>query len=246
VRSPEGWTDGVCYVCRSVVRVHRVLYDGGTWLCADCSISLSATDASTSPATPAVDRTPLTAEFRMGSDFQGIPHIQACVDAGIVQCFPDGSYRPSLPVNRAAMAVFVARALAGGDSGVPDGPTVPTFQDVPVGHWAYKYIEYCHEHGVVGGYGDATYRPELMVNRGLMAVFVARAMAGGDANVPDDPNGPAFFPDVQSGHWASKFVEYCHDRGFVNGYWDGTYRPEIMVDRGVMAVYVQRAFQLPM
>jgi hypothetical protein len=32
----------------------------------------------------------------------------------------------------------------------------------------------------------------------------------------------------------------------VKGYWDGTYRPNELVNRGAMAVYVQRAFELPM
>jgi len=71
-------------------------------------------------------------------------------------------------------------------------------------------------------------------------------MAGGDSNVPDDPDGTPFFPDVAADYWAYKYVEYCHDHGVVGGYWDGTYRPEEVVNRGAMAVYVQRAFDLPM
>jgi hypothetical protein len=41
------------------------------------------------------------------------------------------------------------------------------------------------------------------------------------------------------------WVEYCYAQGIVQGYWDG-YHPEETVNRAQMAVYIQRAFQLPM
>jgi len=104
--------------------------------------------------------------------------IQACVDAGIVGGYSDGTYRPALVVNRDAMAVFVARGMAGGDSNVPSGPSTATFPDVPVSpveHWAYKYVEFAVDNLVVGGYPDGTYRPGDPVTRDQMAVFVYRA-----------------------------------------------------------------------
>ena len=90
-------------------------------------------------------------------------------------------------MTRDMMAVFISRALAGGDSLVPTGPATATFTDVPTTHWAYKYVEYAVDQGVVGGYSDGTYRPTLTVTRDMMAVFVARAMCGGDASVPTGP-----------------------------------------------------------
>jgi len=170
--------------------------------------------------------------------------IEACVSAGIVGGYPDGSYRPDVVVTRDQMAVYIARALALGDANVPTGPAVATFPDVPTDYWAFRYVEYCYASGVVGGYWDG-YRPGEPVNRAQMAVYVARAMAGGDASVPDDPDGTPFFPDVPADYWAYKYVEYCHDQEVVGGYWDG-YRPEEAVNRAQMAVYVQRAFHLPM
>jgi PKD repeat protein/Tol biopolymer transport system component len=177
------------------------------------------------------------------TDFWATDYILACVNAGIVGGFGD-LYRPTLAVTRDAMAVFISRALAGGDSLVPTGPPTATFSDVPTSHWAYRYVEYAVDNGVVGGFGSL-YRPTLTVTRDSMAVFVARAMAGGDASVPTGPP-TAFFTDTPTDHWAFRYVEYCHDEGVVGGYADGTYRPLLAVDRASMAVYVQRAFALPM
>jgi len=101
--------------------------------------------------------------------------IQSCVDAGIVGGFDPTHYGPTMVVNRDAMAVFVARGMAGGESNVPAGPGTATFSDVPVGYWAYDHVEYAVAHSVVGGYGDGTYRPTLSVTRDQMAVFVYRA-----------------------------------------------------------------------
>jgi len=179
------------------------------------------------------------------SNYWAIHQIDACKQAGIVSGYGDATYRPLQPVSRDQMAVFISRALAGGDSGVPAGPGTASFSDVPTGYWAYKYVEYAKAQGVVGGYPDGTYQPAAPVDRAQMAVFVARAMVGGEANVPPGP-GTAFFPDVPTDYWAFKYVEYIKSQSVTGGYPDGTYRPTLGVTRDQMAVYVQRAFALPM
>jgi PKD repeat protein/Tol biopolymer transport system component len=173
-----------------------------------------------------------------------LDYIFACAQADLVGGYEDGTYRPDLPVTRDAMAVYIARALAGGDAAVPVGPSTATFTDMPTDHWAYRYVEYAVDQGVVGGYGSL-YRPTVTVTRDAMAVFVARAMCGGESGLPSAPP-TAFFSDVPTDHWAFRYVEYCHDEGVVGGYGDGTYRPLLAVTRDAMAVYVQRAFDLPM
>ena len=172
--------------------------------------------------------------------------VLSCVMADIVGGYPDGTYQPTGSIDRAQMSVFISRALAGGDGNIPD-PSVVTFPDVTDTHWAYKWVEYAHDNGIVGGYPDGTYQPDNVVDRGQMAVFIARAMAHGDAGVPD-PVGDPTFPDVTPDNewaWAYKYVEYITDQGITSGYGDG-YHPEYVCTRDQMAIYVQRAFDLPM
>jgi hypothetical protein len=171
--------------------------------------------------------------------------IEACADAGIVAGYDDSTYRPDLTVTRDQMAVYVARALAGGEAEVPAGPAQPTFSDIPLGHWAYRHVEYSVARGVVLGYDDGTYRPYQAVDRGQMAVFMARAIAGGDEQVPAGPPEPTF-PDAPADFWAYKYVEYVADpaRAVTQGYPDGTYRPAHRCTRDQMAVYVARGFGL--
>ncbi len=180
-------------------------------------------------------------------DHWACEEILACVDAAIVSGYPDGTYHPELAVTRDQMAVYIARALAGGDENVPEFTDTPTFPDVDGTHWALKYVEYAVDQNVVAGYLDGSYHPEYQVTRDQMAVYVARALVApeGEAGLADyTPADPRNFPDVASGFWAYTHVEYCVEHGVVAGYLDGLYHPEYVVTRDQMAVYVARAFGL--
>ncbi len=183
--------------------------------------------------------------------FWAYAEIEACTDANIVNGYPDNTYQPGNPVTRDQMAVYISRALVGGDANVPTGPATPSFSDVPTTQWAYKYIEYCYAQQVVIGFPDGTYQPSLSVDRGQMAVFIARAIAT-PTDRPDlisyIPPTTATFPDVPTSFWAFKFVEYIAQPSIAvtHGYPDGDYHPEYPCTRDQMAVYVARAFKLPM
>ena len=168
--------------------------------------------------------------------------IEACYDAGIVAGYGDGLYHPDRSVTRDLMAVYIARALAGGDDNVPPDSAYPTpsFGDVDSDDWAYNYIEYAAQNNVVQGYeypdlehpGEiiSLYEPLWTVTRDQMAVYVARALVAptGEAALADYvPADPRNFPDVPAtGYgddgtepfWAYKHIEYCVEHGVVNGY----------------------------
>jgi len=181
------------------------------------------------------------------ADHWAFPEIERCAMAGIVTGYEDGTYRPLLSVSRDQMAVFIARAVAGSDDSVPAGPAQPSFPDAPAEHWAYRYIEYAAANHIVTGFTEGEYRPELAVDRGQMAVFLARSIVSptGDEGLADyiSPAQPTF-PDVPEDHWARKHVEYVASQGIAGGYPDGTYRPESVCTRDQMAVYIARAFAL--
>lgn len=174
--------------------------------------------------------------------------VLTCVKAAIVGGYPDGVYLPDAPVTRDQMAVFVARALTGGDELVPSAPPTPTFSDVPADHWAYQYVEYAAAQNIVGGYEGDLYEPSWNVTRGQMAVFIARALVApsGDAGVSAGPTEPTF-PDVTSANawsWCYNHVEHIAGLGVTQGYFDDLYHPEYVCARDQMAVFVARAFGL--
>ncbi len=199
--------------------------------------------------------TAVTVVFRRFADvprgFWARLDILAAARSGTVAGYDDGTYHPEISVTRDQMAVYISRALAGGDAHVPTGPATATFDDVPVDHWAFKYVEYAQANNIVQGYDLHTYGPAIELDRAQMAVFIARAVAD-PADRPDLPSytPPASptFPDVPTDFWAYKHIEYVADpaRAIVHGYNDGNYHPEYVCTRDQMAVFVARAFGLGM
>jgi hypothetical protein len=120
------------------------------------------------------------------------------------------------------------------------------FSDVPWENWAVDYIHACAHAGVVNGYPDGLYHPEIAVTRDQMAVYIARVLVSpsGDAGIPDPPATPTFL-DVPATHWAYKHIEYAASQSVVEGYEDGTYQPGTEVTRDQMAVYVARSMVAP-
>ena len=167
--------------------------------------------------------------------------IQACADGGVVAGYDDGTYQPGGSVTRDQMAVYIARALAGNDGNVPPFAGAPTFPDTDANYWALKYVEYAVSHDVLAGYDDGQYHPGLPVDRGQMAVYVARAK-GWVVIGEDMTQAPELFPDVPAGYWAGTAVQECMEHQVVAGYDDGLYRPEQTVTRDQMATYVARGF----
>ncbi len=183
------------------------------------------------------------------SCFWAFGEIEACVNADVVRGYLDNTYRPEYAVTRDQMAVYISRGVAGGDEDVPEFTGAPTFPDVPEGFWALDHVEYAVAQNVVEGYEDGTYHPEYEVDRGQMAVYVARSLVApsGEAALADYvPADPRDFPDVPEDFWAYPHIEYCVEHGVVQGYGDGLYHPEYTVTRDQMAVYVAKAFELAM
>jgi len=200
-------------------------------------------------------------EYTLPADFLDVgpghwaySEIMACVVAGVVQGYPGNIYLPDNTVTRAQMAVYIARALAGGEGQVPEPQGDPTFTDVADDFWAYPDIEYCADNNVVEGYPGGAYQPTWQVNRAQMAVFIARSIVTptGEAGLEpyEAPEIPTF-NDVPADYWCYEHVEYLAEHAIVEGYPDyfgpglNAYLPTSVVDRAQMAVYIKRAFDLP-
>jgi hypothetical protein len=145
------------------------------------------------------------------------------------------------------MAVFISRAVAGGEQNVPSGPADPKFPDVEPDHWAYDYIEYAALNLIVEGYADGLYHPTWVISRAQMAVFIARSIVTphGDEGLSSyvAPEVPSF-SDVATSYWSFKHIEYLAGKDVVKGYSDGMYRPTVTVTRDQIAVFIARAFML--
>lgn len=180
------------------------------------------------------------------ADHWAFVQIEECAGRvpAIVGGYDDGTYRPNdaneggvatNDVNRGAMAVYIQRALD-----LTLAPYTINFSDVAASDWNAQQIQALVNANIVQGYSDNTYRPNDLVNRGQMANYIARGMAGGIANVTAPK--VATFTDVLQTDALYPGINYCKWQNVVGGYTPTTFAPQNNVSRGQMAVFIYRGF----
>ncbi len=81
--------------------------------------------------------------------------------------------------------------------------------------------------GIVDGYEDGTFRPDQTITRGEFTKLIITFKGIADAASENLESG---FEDVDGiGHWAKKYIKLAFDQGIINGYEDGTFRPDAPV-----------------
>jgi RHS repeat-associated protein len=211
----------------------------------------------------------------VASDDPFQPYVEKIFRAGITTGCGSGNYCPNDNVSRAQMAMFIARAQAGSDANVPVSGMVggspyncspggtSLFNDVFTTDIYCKHVHYIYGTGVTTGcVAGVSYCPSGTVPRSSMAMFIARAMAGGDAAVPltygpdfttgrsysCDPSTPSLhFTDISVNDIFCKHTHYLWARGTIDGCNppDNTqYCPTPTVGRLTMAKFLSNAFQL--
>lgn len=151
-------------------------------------------------------------------------------------------YCPDAGVTRGQMAVFLMRAMKG--QGYSPAPaTGARFGDVPVSHPFASWIEAFADAGITSGCGNGNFCPDGAVTRDQMAVFLMRAKFG-KGYTPPAPTG--VFSDVPVGSLFAPWIEALAASGITGGCGNGHYCPSSAVTRAQMAVFLVRAFALPM
>lgn len=103
----------------------------------------------------------------------------------------------------------------------------PRYTDVPMDNPNFLAIEYLSDQGVVSGYGDGTFRPDQPITRAQLLKTLATALHWG-LITPQE----ARFTDVVTGTWMYPYVETAAARGVMDGYSDGTFKPNNSLTKG--------------
>lgn len=129
------------------------------------------------------------------------------------------------------LAVFVLAGLTA-PAFTPAALAKTQLKDVS-SSWAKSDILSLVGKGVIKGYPNGTFRPQKGVTRAEFAKILATAFHL-------DPTAPPTFPDAKSS-WARSNIAALAERGIINGYPDGTFRPNNPIDRAEMIAMVTRA-----
>jgi hypothetical protein len=166
----------------------------------------------------------LAAPFRDTSGHWAQSYIQALSSQGVLNGFPDGTFRPNEPVTRAQFATIVNTAFRlSNTSGTYIG-----FRDVPYTHWAANAISTAAASNLVAGFPDGTYRPEQPVTRTESLVVLTNAVglrpAGSNTNTLPVASPSDLFSRYRDAaaipHWAVAQIAAANQAGLIVNYPD--------------------------
>ncbi|GMQ94871.1 MAG: hypothetical protein BMS9Abin12_2386 [Acidimicrobiia bacterium] len=145
-----------------------------------------------------------------------VPAVDFVAQQSIAQGYDDCTFGPNDEVSRAEMVTLLSRATGLDPVSSPAG----IFTDVPKTSVFAPYIEAAAGAGWVTGYPDGSFDPGASITRAEVAALSSRLWGPG-AGGQSSP-----FTDVVPGAWYHGDVVDSWDIGAVNGYGDGTYRPD--------------------
>jgi hypothetical protein len=108
---------------------------------------------------------------------------------GIMEGYPDGTFRPEGNITRAEFAKIAVLSLGLNDAAeVSRSNTI--FTDVDAMHWAAGYINVAVDRGILKGYPDGTYKPSNSLTNAEAVTILTRLVGLGPV-VDKDGNWPA-------------------------------------------------------
>jgi len=142
--------------------------------------------------------------------------------------FKDGKAMVTMiPQGNESIVVRAQSGAISGDSSRISMNETPFFADVSLNHANYKAIKFLEDAGVISGYPDGTFKPELPVKRveALKMLMLAFEVDSGGRQVKLP------FNDTDESSWYASTLATALDRSIVRGYEDGSFKPEKVVNK---------------
>lgn len=152
-------------------------------------------------------------------------YVYDLVYRGVVNGMTATTYEPEGKLTRAQFVKLLACSLA-------DAETLKTYEGKhpfkdSEGHWAEAYIAWAKDKGIVEGVSATEFDPEAPITREQMATIFGRYALKQGIELPKDAAPAESFPDADKiSEYAREFVELMRIAGILNGYEDGTFRPQ--------------------
>ena len=148
--------------------------------------------------------------------------------------YEDGSVQPEGDITRAEVATIFFRLLTDESRNEYWSQTNP-YSDVSADDWFNNAVSTLTNAGVLDGYEDGTFKPNGNITRAEFATITARFFEA-------TYDGENLFPDIE-GHWAQDYINEAANASIVNGYEDGTFRPQQYITRAEAVTMVNRTIE---
>jgi len=160
----------------------------GQWL-------LSQTNQPFTPNTPEAPKEPLY-------DINGHLYesaIRYLDENGIIEGYPDGSYKPDQTINRAEFTKIIVGAKLGSN---PTSYASNCFPDVKSSDWFASYVCYAKQAGIIAGYPDGYFRPANTINLVEAAKILVNTLE-------------VEKPDTESALWYREYIEALQNNSYI-------------------------------
>lgn len=147
--------------------------------------------------------------------------------------YEDGTVRPGANITRAEVATIFFRLLTD-ETRESYWSQSSGFTDVASGAWYNNAVSTLTRAGILDGYEDGSFRPNASITRAeftKIAVSFFKHVGGASANP---------FSDVPESAWYAEFVKAAAELGLIDGYEDGTFRPNAPITRAEACTIVNR------
>jgi len=149
--------------------------------------------AGAGPQVPVPPESAMPSFTDVPSSYWAYEPIGELVKTGVLSGYPDGTFKPERPVNRAEFAAMIVRGLG---LSADDYAGDSSFKDVPADFWAFTSIHICVENRYVTGMPGEIYNPNGNITGAQMAAILVRALPG---QAPGAGSGPEWYADLVQG-----------------------------------------------
>lgn len=148
--------------------------------------------------------------------------------------YPEGDVRPENSITREEVATIFFRLLTE-EIRNENKTSENDFKDIEDTRWSNNAISTMSKLGIVNGYEDGTFGPDKAITRAEFATIAARFEE-------QEVENSVSFTDIE-GHWAEEYIKEVAALQWVNGYEDGTFRPQNSITRAEVMTIVNRMLQ---
>lgn len=170
---------------------------------------------------------PLSQKEAYASSDWASSYLQNLVEQGVLKGDPDGTLNPDRDITRAEFAAMLNRAFGFHEIGTKQ----VSFSDVTPDSWYRNDIAIAANQGYLSGTSPSTANPVGKLTREEAVSMICRAI-----KIDQVPTDPLKFSDSEDfQNWSRGYINAATQKGFVNGYADGTFRPAASITRGEVA-----------
>ncbi len=153
-------------------------------------------------------------------------YIYRLAELGVVNGVGQYQFAPAAQVKRSEYLKMLLLAL---DIEI-DHSARTSYEDVPTNQWYYSYIATAEDLGIVPAAGGR-FQPAVNITREDMAIFAANALTSAGITIPAPAETLTFTDESSISAKGKDAVQLLAQAGIINGYEDGSFRPQGLATR---------------